>query len=212
VSGIFEWLYQTVQAIMQVLGYPGIFILMLVENLFPPIPSELVMPFAGFMAARGELNLIGVLIAGTLGSLAGAVLIYMIGMKLGQDRLRGWVCKWGKYLLVADQDLNRALETFDRHGNQAVFIGRLIPGVRSLISLPAGLRRMDMKVFLALTLLGTVLWNSILTTAGYILGSNWEAVLEFLETYELVIQIAFGAVLLYFLARRIRHRPVNTGC
>jgi membrane protein DedA with SNARE-associated domain len=113
---------------------------------------------------------------------------------------------------VADQDLDQALNTFERHGKMAILIGRLIPGIRSLISVPAGMRQMERKTFLGLTLAGTVLWNLLLTVSGYILGQNWRVVLDFMDHYEKVILLVAGAVLLMFAARRLRNRPVNSGC
>lgn len=211
-SLIFEWLYQVIRQITLVLGYPGIFLLMLVENMIPPVPSEMVMPFSGFMIADGELNFAGVIIAGTLGSVAGAVIIYYIGYKLGHDRLRTWICRWGKFMFLSGEDLDRSLDTFNRHGKSAIFVGRLIPGVRSLISIPAGINKMPMGEFIGLTLLGTLGWNLTLTTAGVLLGSNWRKILDIMDTYELVIWAVTGLLLLWFLVRRLGRRAPQTGC
>lgn len=182
-SLFFDWIYLIVHQIIQELGYPGIALLMFVENLFPPMPSEMVMPFSGFIAAKGELELtlLGVLIVGTVGSVTGALAIYYIGHLLGEERLRAWTCKYGKYLLISGQDFDKALVTFDRYGKLAVFFGRLIPGVRSLISIPAGLRGMKLPAFIGLTLAGATIWNTFMVGAGYVLGQNWRVVLEFLD-------------------------------
>lgn len=158
-ANLLEKLYEIAQSVISALGYPGIFLMMLVENLFPPFPSEVVMPFAGFMVADGQLNFVGVMLAGTLGSVAGALLIYYLGHKLGRERLRKGVQKYGKYLLLSEEELDKALDTFDRHGQMAILLGRLIPGVRSLISIPAGLEEMPIKNFLLLTTLGV--WSGI---------------------------------------------------
>lgn len=211
-SAIFEWLYEVIRQITLALGYPGIFLLMLVENMIPPIPSEMVMPFSGFMIADGELNFAGVIIAGTLGSVAGALLIYYVGYKLGHDRLRSWICRWGKFLFLTGDDLDRSLDTFNRHGKSAILVGRLIPGVRSLISIPAGINKMHLGEFLGLTLIGTLMWNVTLTTAGYLLGSSWQRVLEIMDTYELVIWAATGLLLLWYIVRRKGKRMQETGC
>lgn len=211
-SAIFEWLYEMIHQVTLALGYPGIFLLMLVENMVPPIPSEMVMPFSGFMIADGELNFVGVIIAGTLGSVVGAVIIYYIGYKLGHDRLRSWICKWGKFFFLSGDDLDRSLDTFNRHGKSAILVGRLIPGVRSLISIPAGINKMPMGEFIGLTLLGTLGWNLTLTTAGVLLGSNWRKVLDIMDTYELVIWVAAGLLLLWYVFRRVGRKLPESGC
>lgn len=209
VSAFFEWLYQVMHQVTQALGYPGVFILMLVENLFPPIPSEMVMPFAGFLVAQGDFHVFGILIAGTLGSLAGALVIYYLGGKLGQKRVERWLERYGKYVLLDKNDLRRALDAFERHGNLSVLIGRVIPGVRSLISLPAGMRKMPLPQFLALTAVGTVAWNALLIFAGFTLGRNWQRVLGIMDTYETVIYGIMGAALLYFVFRRLNNRRAS---
>ena len=211
-SDLLNQLAELVRQVTQAMGYPGIFLLMLAENLFPPIPSELVMPFAGFIVSEGKLNIFGIMVAGTLGSLVGALIIYEIGRKLGHDRLQRWICRYGKFLLLSPDDLDRALDTFDHHGKSAILIGRLIPGVRSLISIPAGIQHMPIPQFLALSLVGTVLWNSLLVTAGLILGSNWQRVLEILDSYEIVIWGLTGAALLFFIFRRMGRKVPQSGC
>lgn len=203
---IFEWLYQVVHQITLSMGYPGIFLLMLVENLLPPIPSELVMPFSGFMIAQGELSWIGVLAAGTLGSLAGAVIIYKLSHHIGEEPIKRWVRKHGKYLLLSEEDLDRALKTFEKHGKLAILLGRLIPGVRSLISIPAGLRNTPWPEFIGLTLAGTLAWNALLIFAGYHLGANWSKVLGYVDTYETFLWIALGLLVAFFLIHRLYRR------
>jgi membrane protein DedA with SNARE-associated domain len=198
-----NWLNEIVHQVMLVMGYPGIFLLMLVETVFPPIPSEVVMPYAGFLAAQGELHLLGVLTAGTFGSVAGALVLYYAGLRLSEARVRRWIDRWGKYALISARDLNKALHIFDRHGKIAVLVARIIPGARSLISVPAGLKEMPMRTFLVLTIIGTVIWNLVLSVAGYILGTQWEQVLHLLGTYERVIYMALGALLAFYLARRL---------
>lgn len=210
VTAFLEWLYQIVHLVTHAFGYPGIFLLMLVENLFPPIPSEVVMPFAGFLAAEGDFTISGILLAGTLGSLVGALVIYYAGAKLGQSRVERWLERYGKYLLLDKQDLDRALDTFERHGSVSVLFGRLVPGVRSLISLPAGMRKMPLAHFLGLTTIGTVLWNLMLIFAGYFLERNWQRVLKVMDTYETIIYILVGGAALYFVVRRIGKRVQNS--
>lgn len=200
---LLELLRQVVHQVTTVLGYPGIFLLMLAENLFPPIPSEIVMPFAGFFVSEGRLSFAAVLIAGSLGSLAGAWIIYQVGAMMGKERLERWIDRYGRFMLLSACDLERALRTFERHGRIAVLLGRLIPGVRSLISLPAGINRMPMGMFLLYTTLGTLVWNTLLAGAGLILGQNWESILAVVETYETILWFGLGALALYWVVRRV---------
>jgi membrane protein DedA with SNARE-associated domain len=211
---IFERLAQLVQQLIDVLGYFGIALMMLVENLLPPIPSEAVMPFAGFMVLEGRLTFFGVILAGTLGAGSGALIIYYIGRSLGHDRLQRWVCRYGRFILLEPEDIDRALTIFRKHGKVAIFFGRLMPGVRSLISLPAGINKMPVRDFLPLTLLGTLLWNLLLVSAGYLLGQNWQRVLAFIDTYESALWIVFAALVAFFVFRKIQRQgqPKTTSC
>lgn len=203
-----------IELIIRALGYPGIALLMLAENLFPPIPSELVMPFAGFLAARGEMHLGGVLIAGGLGSVAGAVALYLAGRWLGDRAVRPLIERYGRWLLLSGDDYDRALRVFAQHGRPAVFIGRLLPLIRSLISLPAGWHRMPWRHFLPLTLAGTTLWNGLMAGAGYALGARWDEILIFTKQYERGVLVTLAALavggLVVHLARR-RANPMASG-
>ena len=157
-------------------SYLGIFFLMVAENIFPPIPSELIMPFAGYVAASGDLNVVGVLIAGTLGSLVGTSAWYFAARLLGLHRFV-WLCnKLGRVATLSEDDIDKADHWFKRHGIWAVFIGRLIPAIRTLISVPAGLAAMPFAQFLAISAVGTLIWTAILTGAGYLLQANFQAV------------------------------------
>jgi membrane protein DedA with SNARE-associated domain len=191
---------------MLAMGYPGIFLLMLVETLFPPIPSEIIMPYAGFLAAQDEMHLAGILTAGTLGALSGALLLYYFGMRFGEQRARRWMERYGRFALLSVEDLDKALHVFDRHGRAAVLIARVIPGMRSIISVPAGLREMPTVVFLILTIVGTLVWNLILSIAGYILGHNWQQVVALIESYEKVIYVLLASLVLIYLGRRLFKR------
>jgi membrane protein DedA with SNARE-associated domain len=137
-------------------GYPAIVLLMFVENIFPPIPSELIMPLAGYMVSRGQFSIVGVVAAGTVGSILGALPLYYLGRGLGEERLKRLADKHGRWLTVSRRDIERAKRWFDRHGWAAVVFCRLVPGVRSLISIPAGVDRMSLPVFLACTSAGSV--------------------------------------------------------
>lgn len=179
-------------------GYFGIVVLMFVENVFPPIPSEYIMPLAGFMVAEDKLSLIGIIIAGTLGSVLGALALYYCGRKVGAERLKRFADRGGRWLAVTSDDIERADRWFDRHGASAVLLCRLVPGVRSLISIPAGINRMNPVSFLFFTTIGSSIWTSVLASAGYFLGSNFHAVEEYFDPFSLVI---FGVIIILYLRR-----------
>ncbi len=195
---------QWVLDIMQQLGYAGVVLLMFLENVFPPIPSEIIMPAAGFAAARGELSLTGVIIAGGVGSVLGAVVLYYVGRLLNEDRLIALTDRYGKWLLISSDDIRQADDWFDRHGPKIVFFGRLLPGVRSLLSIPAGMANMPMGQFLLYTSLGTTLWSGLLAVAGYQLGANYEQIEGWIGP---ISQIILGICILLaviFILRRVQ--------
>lgn len=190
-------------------GYPGIFAAMVAENLFPPIPSEVVLPLAGFEVDAGELNFMLVVLAATLGSLAGALILYAIGLYGG----RPLTLRWGKVLRVTAEDLDRAEDWFDRWGDWVVLVARVIPIARSLVSIPAGMMRMGLVRFIALTTIGSLVWNFILVFAGKQLGANWEDVTGIVEDYGLPLRIAVILLLLggaAWLVLRRRKRAAST--
>lgn len=166
------WIQQTMSA----LGYPGIVFLMFLENVFPPIPSELIMPLAGFTTSQGQLSFVWVVFAGALGSLIGQLPLYYLGRWVGEDKLVVWADRYGKWLTVTGADVKKADDWFDRHGQKAVFFARLIPGIRSLISIPAGISGMSLPTFLLYSALGTSLWALILAYLGRLLSDNYDAV------------------------------------
>jgi membrane protein DedA with SNARE-associated domain len=196
---MFDWIVGWVESG----GYAAIAFLMLLENVFPPIPSELIMPLAGFSAARGNLNIFGVVAAGTAGSLAGAFFWFWIGRALGPERLKSFARRHGRWLTLHPDEIDRARAVFDRHRGTALFLGRLIPTVRTLISVPAGVNRLPVAVFAFWSLLGTALWTAILAGAGYILQSQYERVSEWLNP---VSNVVLAALVLWYLYRVIRFR------
>ena len=186
-------------------GYLGIALLMFAENVFPPIPSELIMPFAGFVAARGELNPLGVLVAGVVGSLLGAVPWYLGGRWLGNERLKRLADRHGRWLTVSREDLERAEAWFHRYGVVSVVVGRLVPAVRTLISVPAGITRMHPLPFFAWSAVGTLAWTGFLVGAGYLLESHYERVAEWIDPFSKLVLAAIVAMYLYRLVRQTRH-------
>jgi membrane protein DedA with SNARE-associated domain len=181
-------------------GYVGVLLLMLAENVVPPIPSELIMPLAGFTAARGQLSLALVILAGTVGSLLGAVLWYYVGKRLGLERLKHLAARHGRWVTLSPDDVDRADGWFRRHGAKAVFFGRLIPTVRTLISVPAGIACMPLPAFLAWSVLGTSLWTALLAGAGYLLQSQYERVSDYLNPVSTVVVVLIIGWHLYRVA------------
>lgn len=197
-----EWILQ----VMSDLGYVGIILLMFLENVFPPIPSELIMPAAGFAAARGELSLMGVILAGSLGSVLGAIVLYAVGRMMNEQRLIALTDRYGKWLLVSSDDIRKADDWFDRHGKKIVFFGRLIPAIRSLLSIPAGMSEMPFGQFLLYTSLGTTLWSGLLAYAGYQLGNNYEAIEVWIAPISKVVLVVCLLLLFRFVLKRITQR------
>lgn len=174
-------MFDLIVRVLEATGGLGVAFLMFAENVFPPIPSELIMPLAGFSAASGTLNVWVVLTGGIAGSLAGAVLWYYVGVWLGAERLKRWAARHGRWLTLSPADIDRASDWFRRRGGMAVFVGRLVPGVRTLISVPAGVAGMPMPAFLLWSALGTAIWTGLLTAAGYLLEDQYERVATWID-------------------------------
>lgn len=189
-------------AIVERLGYFGVFFLVALENLIPPIPSELILPLAGFSVGRGSLTFVGVMIAATLGSVVGALVLYGVGYWFGEARLRRFVRRF-EWLPFADEsDIDKAQGWFQRHGGKAVLTGRLIPVVRSVVSIPAGYYRMPLGRFVAYTAAGSAVWNGLLVTAGFFLGDRWEDVRRYTQFFEYgTILLILGAIALFVYRR-----------
>lgn len=200
---MFDW----ISGVIDEMGYAGIAFLMFAENVFPPIPSELIMPLAGFNAARGPMNIWGVLAAGIAGSLAGAVLWYWIGRKVKARRIRYLAARHGRWLTVSPDEFDQAQAWFDRHGGAAVFVGRLIPTVRTFISVPAGLLPMRLGIFLAYTTAGTALWTAFLTAAGYFLESQYQKVQGWLNPVSTAVVVGILAFYVWRVATYRRRVP-----
>lgn len=190
-------MFQWILGIIENGGYAGIFLLMILETVFPPIPSEVVLPLAGFAAARGDLNIIGVILATTLGGLVGCIPWYLLGRLYGIRRLRKISEKYGRILTLGPDDIDDAQMWFKRHGHLAVFFGRLMPTVRSLISVPAGIAKMPFGAFLVYSFLGTAIWNMLLLFAGYVLESQYEKISGYVDFFSNAIIVSFISIYVY---------------
>jgi membrane protein DedA with SNARE-associated domain len=203
---VFNRIAEWVTGVIEALGYPGLTALVALENVFPPIPSELILPLAGFLTGQGRFSFIWVLAATTLGSLIGALVLYGIGAAVGQRRVRRLVERYGHWALLTPDDLAKAENWFDRYGSLAVFTGRLIPVVRSLVSLPAGYSRMPLGQFLLLTGAGSALWNGVLVSLGWALGENWHSIERFVDWLQYLVLAAAALLVIRFVWQRLRAR------
>lgn len=185
--------------IMNQFGYFGIAFLIAVENIFPPIPSEVILTFGGFMTTKSTMTVWGVILSSTVGSVLGAIVLYSIGRWLNPERLERWLSgRLGRMLHLKKEDLQKADKWFSKRGKLTVFFCRFIPIVRSLISIPAGMARMSMSVFLLLTVIGTALWNTVLVYLGVLFGASWETVVAYFNTYSSISAVILAALVVMF--------------
>ncbi|MFH0241060.1 DedA family protein [Streptomyces sp. HK10] len=199
-DGLVNW----ATGLMETLGAPGAGLAIALENLFPPLPSEVILPLAGFTASRGDISLFAALLWTTLGSVAGAFLLYWAGALLGRERA---LAVTRRIPLLKPSDIERTEAWFARHGTKAVFFGRMVPVFRSLISVPAGVERMPAATFLTLTTLGSLLWNTLFVLTGYALGENWHAVSGYVSMYSRAVVAVIAVVVVGFVAvRAVRYR------
>jgi membrane protein DedA with SNARE-associated domain len=196
-SGLAEW----VAGVVDQLGYVGLLLLVALENLFPPLPSELILPLAGFLVGQGRMDFVLAFAFATAGSVLGALMLYGIGAVVGEERVRRWI---RRIPLLEERDVDIGQDWFVRHGGKAVFFGRLVPIVRSVISLPAGLERMPLWRFVIFTTAGSSLWNLLLIGAGWILGDRWEEIRPWITRYEIVVIVAVAVAFVAFVAYRLR--------
>ncbi len=194
---MFNWLADWIARVIEAIGYPGLTLLVALENVFPPIPSEVILPFAGFMTGQGRFSFPLVIVATTLGSILGAI---------GQKRFNALVERYGHLALLTRDDLTRAEDWFNRYGPIAVFVGRLVPIVRSLVSIPAGYQRMPVIQFVLLTGFGSMLWNGALVTFGWALGENWHAIEQYVGWLQYLVIAVVAFLVLRFLWQRLRDR------
>ena len=213
-----------VQDVINQFGYLGVALLVVIENVFPPIPSEIVLPFAGFVAQQGasavnatagaaqsDTTVVGMMIAATVGSVVGALILYFVSAAIGPERLRGFVERFGKWFGVKSADLVRAEEWFDRRSVVAVLVGRCVPLIRSIVSIPAGFRRMKLTSFVVLTAIGSAVWNIALIGAGAVLGDQWERVREYVGVFQWLVIAAVLLLLVRFVVSRLKNRRRQNG-
>lgn len=180
-------------------GYLAVALLIAIENVFPPIPSEVILSFSGFMTSKTSMTTFGLIIASTIGAVIGALILYWIGTLLNADRLEKLLNHTVfKRLGFKKDDVKKSIAWFDKHGVKAIFFGRCIPVVRSLISIPAGIAKVNMRTFLTLTTLGSLIWNSILIFLGSYMGAQWKQIVLIFEEYSLVVITLFIIGILYF--------------
>ena len=204
-----------VQDVINQFGYFGVALLVIIENVFPPIPSEIVLPFAGFVAQQGagaaqsDTSVIGMMIAATVGSVVGALILYFVSAAIGPDRLRAFVEKFGKWFGVKPADLVRAEAWFDRRSSLAVLVGRCVPLIRSIVSIPAGFRRMKLTNFILLTAIGSAVWNIALIGAGAILKDQWDRVGDYVGVFQWVVILAIVVFVVRFVISLVKRRRTS---
>jgi membrane protein DedA with SNARE-associated domain len=195
-----EW----VIGLMSSLGYWGIGLLMFLENLFPPIPSELIMPLAGFTVAQGKMNFGIAVFAGTVGTMAGTYAWYYLGRLANYQRLQTWTERYGKWIRVTAKDIDRVNDWFNKHGSKAVFFGRMVPGIRTLISLPAGINNMPFIGFTIYSTIGTLIWTLALTTAGFLLGENYTSIEDYIAPVSKLVLFGLVGLFGYWVFKKMR--------
>lgn len=190
-------------------GYIGILLLIALENIFPPIPSEVILTFGGFMTTNTDLTITGVVIASTIGSVLGAVVLYGIGLLLDVENMEKIIDKWGRILRLTRDDLYKADAWFDKYGPWTVFFCRFVPLIRSLISIPAGMSNMKFVLFLILTTVGTCIWNIVLIKLGASVGESWDSIVGYMDVYSNVAYVGIVIVFLIFLFIFIKSRKAK---
>lgn len=206
-GGLTSWVTDVVESF----GYAGVAFMIALENLVPPIPSEIVLPLAGFLVGQGRFSFLPMVLAATIGSVVGALTLYALGAWLGDYRVRYLFRKFGRFVLMDETDLDKSREWFGRHGTKAVLLGRLVPGIRSLISIPAGLVGMSLGQFVLYTAIGSTVWNTTLISLGWALGNQWDKVEDYTSILQYIVIVIAAVVGLWFVwSRRDRIRSMLT--
>ena len=200
ISTFIDWLVN----LITVIGYPGVMLSMFIESFFAPIPSEIILPFSGFVASSGTLNIYLVVILASFSAYLGTLPFYLIG-RWGKGKVDMFLRKYGKFLFIKEEDLDKGYDIFNKHGKKMVFFGRLIPIIRTVISFPAGVADMNFALFSLYTFGGTLIWSSILAGAGYLLGDHWDAISTYVSKYEKIILVLLVIIVVLFVARGIKN-------
>jgi len=195
-------LVEFITSVISSLGYGGIFFLMILESALIPIPSEIIMPFSGFLVSSGKLGSVGVILAGSLGNLVGSVITYYLGIRLG----RAFLIKYGKYILFREHHLVWTEQLFQKYGDKISFVGRLLPGVRTYISLPAGIGKSNFIRFVVYTLVGSIIWNSLLTYGGIQLGRSWQHIDKYSGYLDIIAVVATAVFIVWIVYNNTRNR------
>jgi membrane protein DedA with SNARE-associated domain len=203
VFGFIGDLLNWVLGLVETFGYPGLAIVIALENVFPPIPSEAVLPMAGYLVHEGRMNLFWAIVASTVGSVLGALILYGLGHAWGEKRVRSFIKKYGRWMTLSEEDLDRSQAWFDNHGRLAVLIARLAPLVRSVISIPAGIAKMPLLTFVIYTTIGSALWNAVLIGAGMLAGANWGIVEQYQSWFSTAVVALIALSIAWFVARRL---------
>ena len=210
---ILDTLIAWAQSVIHTAGYPGLVLVMFLENIFPPIPSEVILPLAGSLALEGRFTLLGVTAMGSTGSVGGALVFYTLGHLLGEARVRELIRRYGRWMMLSEEDFDKALVWFNRYGEGVIFFGRMMPIIRSLVSIPAGIASTNLVRFSLYTAIGTALWSFLLAFAGYLLGQSWPLVSQWISRYEKVILMLVVLAAVAFVAKRLwqrRKAPTDT--
>lgn len=200
INTFIDWLVNLITAI----GYPGVMLSMFIESFFAPIPSEIILPFSGFVASSGSLSIYLVILLASFAAYLGSLPFYLIG-RWGKDKVDMFLRKYGKYLFIKEEDLDKGYDIFNKHGKKMVFLGRLIPIIRTVISFPAGVADMNFALFSLYTFGGTLIWSSILAGAGYLLGDHWDTISTYVSKYEKIILVLLVIIAVLFVARGIKN-------
>jgi membrane protein DedA with SNARE-associated domain len=201
-SGILGW----ITSVLESTGYVGLVILIALENVFPPLPSEVILPLTGFLVEQNKLTFIGALIASTAGSVLGALILYFLSAKLGEKRVYNLADKYGKFLGLSKEDIQKSIKWFHRHGGKLVFFGRVVPTIRSVVSIPAGLSGMDIKKFILYTTLGSAIWNGVLIGIGLALGERWQEIQKYTKILEYIVWIVIIGGIAWLIWRKYKKK------
>lgn len=199
ISSLIDWLVNLISTA----GYPGVAIAMFIESFFAPIPSEIILPFSGFVAFSGTLNIYIVILVASVAAYLGSLPFYIVG-RWGNEAVLTFTKKFGKYLFISEKEISKGFDVFEKYGNGIVFFGRLIPIVRTVISFPAGVAKMPFLLFSVYTFCGSLIWSSILSSAGFYLGNRWEDVSGVVTQYEHAIMVALAALAILYIGWNIK--------